>query len=65
MKSRARFMMSLVLTAGIVDSLALLMAVFGAVVNVYGNHALLSTWSWMLAVVMLVVLALTALVNER
>jgi hypothetical protein len=65
MKARGRSgVMSFVLAAGIVDSLALLTAVFATVVNVYGNHPLLSPWSLLLAVVMLVVLAITAVVDK-
>jgi hypothetical protein len=65
MKSRARFMMSWVPAAGIVDSLALLGAVFAAVVNVNRNQPLLSAWTLLWAVVMLVVLAIAAVVDDR
>jgi len=65
MKTRGRFgVMSFVLAAGIVDSRALAAAVFAAVVNFYGTHPVLSTWTMLLAVVMLVVLAITAVVDE-
>jgi hypothetical protein len=57
--------MPFVLAAGVVDSLALVTAVFAAIVNVYGNHPMLSVWALLLAVVMLVVLAITAVMNER
>ena len=66
MKSRGRFgVMSFVLAAGIVDSLALMTAVFAAVANIYSNHPVLSAWTMLLAVVMLVVRAITAVVDER
>jgi len=56
LKSRGRFgVMSFVLAAGIVDSLALMTAVFAAVANIYSNHPVLSAWTMLLAVVMLVV----------
>lgn len=66
MRSRGRFgMMSIVRAAGIVDSLALVTTVFAAVVNAYGNHPMLSAWTMLLAVVMLVVLAITAVMDEH
>jgi hypothetical protein len=57
--------MSVVLVAGIVDSVALVAAVFTEVVNVYGNPPVLSAWASLLALVMLAVLAVAAVVNER
>ena len=66
MKSRGRFgVMSFVLAAGIVDSLALMTAVFAAVANIYSNHPVLSAWTMLSAVVMLVILAIAAVVDER
>jgi arginine exporter protein ArgO len=66
MKSRARHgVMSLVLAAGIVDSVVLVTAAFAAVVNAYSNHPMLSAWTVLSGVVMLVVLAITATVDER
>jgi hypothetical protein len=66
MKERSHFgVMSFVLAAGVVDSLALLTAVFASIVNVYGEHPALSIWIVWLAVVMVVVLALSAIVDRR
>ena len=66
MRTRGRFgVMTLVRAAGIVESLALVTTSFAAVVNQHGNHPMLSTWPMLLAVVMLVVLAITAVVEER
>ena len=56
--------MSLVLAAGIVDSLALVMAVFAGVANLYPNHPVLSVGAMLSAMVILVVLAVTAVVDE-
>ena len=38
---------------------------FAAVVNAYDNHPMLSTWTMLLAVVMLVILAITAVTDEH
>ena len=66
MKSSARpDVMSFVLAAGIVDSLALVMAVFAGIANLYPNHPVLSVGAMLSAVVILVVLAITAVVDEH
>ena len=66
MRSHSRFgVMSIVRAAGVVDSLALVTTVFAAVVNAYDNHPMLSTWTMLLAVVMLVILAITAVTDEH
>ena len=66
MKSRGRpGVMSVVLAAGIVDSLALVMAVFAGVANLYPNHPMLSVGAMLSAVVIFVVLAITAVVDEH
>ena len=66
MKSRGHpGVMSFVLAAGIVDSLALVMAVFAGVANLYPNHPVLSVGAMLSAVVILVVLAITAVVDEH
>jgi hypothetical protein len=66
MKSRSRIgMLSFVQAAGVVDSLALLVAVFASILNVYSNHPMLSIWTLLLAVVMVVVLAISAVVDKR
>ena len=56
---------SLVAVAGIVDSLALVAAVFAGIVNVYGNHPVLSAWAVVCALVMFVVLATMVSVAGR
>jgi len=48
---------SWVAVAGIVDSLALVTAVFAGILNVYGNHAMLSAWAVVCALAVFVVLA--------
>jgi hypothetical protein len=52
--------MPLLLAAGIVDSLALVAIVGAAILNVHGNHPVLSAWAFLLAMVMFVVLAVIA-----
>jgi Na+/melibiose symporter-like transporter len=56
---------SLVAAAGIFDSLALTAAVFGALVNIQGNHPRLSAWAYLAALVMFVVLAIIAVADEH
>lgn len=66
MKHRTAFgMMSFVLAAGVVDSLALLTVVFASIVNIYGNHPMLSVGILLWAAVMVVVLALSAVIEQR
>jgi hypothetical protein len=66
MKYRNRFAVkSWVAVAGIVDSLALVAAVFAGIVNVYGNHPVLSAWAVICALAMFVVLATIVSVAER
>jgi hypothetical protein len=65
MKSVTRHeLLSLVLEAGILDSLTLSMAAFAAIMNIGGTHPELSAWIVLLSIALLVVLAVTATVDE-
>ena len=65
MKPVTRYdLLSLVLAAGILDSLTLSMAAFAAIMNVSGTHPELSAWIVLLSIALLVVLAVTATVED-
>lgn len=65
MKSVTRHdLLSLVLATGILDSLTLSMAACAAVMNISGTHPELSAWIVLLSIALLVVLAVTATVDE-
>jgi hypothetical protein len=65
MKSVTRHdLLSLVLAAGILDSLTLSMAAFAAIMNISGTQPELSVWIVLLSIALVVVLAVTATVDE-